>query len=586
MKSIIKSKILFLLLTIGVFSFGTISCENDDDSSTEQSVSLNVESTVNLSIGDKILVRPIFEPDVTPKRSYTWSSSNPSLVDISVNYDKSSIITALENGNTTIEFSSNDGQLSTSFDINVETVGGDDGVLKILTIGNSFSEDAVENNLYDLAQAEGISMVIGNLYIGGASLDQHWNNAQSNTTAYNYRKILNGNKTRTPSTSIEMALLDENWDYVSFQQVSGHSGEYETYITPLTGLLEYAKERAVNPEAKYILHQTWAYAQNSTHSDFPNYGSDQEQMYQAIMETVSQIENEFEFDLVVPSGTAIQNGRNTLIGDHFNRDGYHLDLGIGRYTAACTWFEALTGINVIGNPYAPETVSELHKEIAQHAAHAAILQPYQVTILEDYQPDEEEEEEEEEPSAGAIYINLGTNTASMWNTLDSYLEGTSINDLKDVNDTSTGITVTITERFNAINSSGPNTTSTSNWSIPAEVSSQSYFGNAQGEWENMEITQSQLTFSGLDTNKTYEFCFFGSRSGVSDNRETKYTVSGDNEETVNLQTANNSSETACTNEISPDPQGNIVIDVTAGNNNNNNYGFFYLNAMRIVPVEE
>ncbi|RAV30648.1 hypothetical protein DN748_02200 [Sinomicrobium soli] len=538
-----------------------------------------------MGIGDKILVRPIFEPVSEPRRSYTWKSSDSSLVDIFVNHDKSSIITALRNGSTTVEFSSNDGAVSTSFEIHVETVGGDDGILKVLAIGNSFSEDAVENNLYELARAEGVTMVIGNLYIGGASLERHWNNAQSNATAYNYRKIsTDGNKTRTPGASIEMAILDENWDYISFQQVSGHSGEYDTYITPLTGLLEYAKEKATNTETGYILHQTWAYAQNSTHADFPRYDRDQEQMYQAIMETVSRIENEFEFDLVIPSGTAIQNGRNTLVGDYFNRDGYHLDMGIGRYTAACTWFEALTGINVTGNAYAPESVSGIQKEIAQHSAHAAILQPYAVTVLEDYQP--EEEEEEEVPSGAAIYINLGTRTAPVWNTLDNHVEGTSIEDLKNSDDEFTGISVTITQRFNGINTGGPNTTDTGNWTIPGEVSSQSYFGNAKGVWENMEITQSQLTLSGLDTGKTYKFCFFGARSGVSDNRETRYTVSGANEEAVSLQTAGNSSETACTDEISPDAQGKIVIDITAGDNNNNGNGFFYLNAMQIIPVEE
>ena len=37
----------------------------------------------------------------------------------------------------------------------------------------------------------------------------------------------------------------------------------------------------------------------------------------------------------------IQNGRSTALGDTFNRDGYHLELTYGRYTAACTWFETL-----------------------------------------------------------------------------------------------------------------------------------------------------------------------------------------------------------------------------------------------------
>lgn len=38
--------------------------------------------------------------------------------------------------------------------------------------------------------------------------------------------------------------------------------------------------------------------------------------------------------MIIPTGTAIQNARTSFVGDHMNRDGYHLDLKIGRYTAA------------------------------------------------------------------------------------------------------------------------------------------------------------------------------------------------------------------------------------------------------------
>ena len=52
-------------------------------------------------------------------------------------------------------------------------------VIKVLAIGNSFSEDAVEQYLYELAAAQGDSLVIGNAYIGGCSIDHQWSNAQT-----------------------------------------------------------------------------------------------------------------------------------------------------------------------------------------------------------------------------------------------------------------------------------------------------------------------------------------------------------------------------------------------------------------------
>ena len=97
-----------------------------------------------------------------------------------------------------------------------------DSVIKILAIGNSFSQDAIETYLFELAQSEDIQVVIGNLYIGGASLDLHWDNAKDNKPAYQYRKIdISGTKTNTPNIAISDALADEDWDFISFQQVSG-----------------------------------------------------------------------------------------------------------------------------------------------------------------------------------------------------------------------------------------------------------------------------------------------------------------------------------------------------------------------------
>lgn len=85
--------------------------------------------------------------------------------------------------------------------------------------------------------------------------------------------------------------------------------------------------------------------------------------------------------IVIPSGTAIQNARTSFFGDHLNRDGYHLDVKVGRYTAACTWFERIFKHNVVGNPYAPEGLDEARKAVAQKAAHAAVKHSYKVTEL-------------------------------------------------------------------------------------------------------------------------------------------------------------------------------------------------------------
>lgn len=257
--------------------------------------------------------------------------------------------------------------------------------IKILAIGNSFSQDALETYLYELAKAENIKVIIGNLYIGGASLELHWNNAKENKATYQYRKIdVNGNKTNTPETSIADAIADEDWDYISFQQVSSSSGIYESYVEPLPLLFENVKQMATNPDVKYILHQTWAYAQSSTHSGFAHYNNDQLTMYSAIVDAVWRAKELVPIDIVVPAGTAIQNGRSSYIGDNFCSDGYHLDVNIGRYTAACTWFEKLFNVDVIGNSFKPDALSDFEADIAQHAAHYAVKSPKEITEMSDF----------------------------------------------------------------------------------------------------------------------------------------------------------------------------------------------------------
>ena len=56
--------------------------------------------------------------------------------------------------------------------------------LRILAIGNSFSRDAIEQNLHELALAGGDTAIIGNLFIGGCSLERHAGNIRDDRHDY------------------------------------------------------------------------------------------------------------------------------------------------------------------------------------------------------------------------------------------------------------------------------------------------------------------------------------------------------------------------------------------------------------------
>lgn len=250
--------------------------------------------------------------------------------------------------------------------------------LRILAIGNSFSQDAVEQYLWELFDAAGIPVIIGNMYIGGCTLERHFNNSVTGKKKYAYRKIVGGVKTNTPEVGLSDGLSDERWDYVSFQQASGVSGEYETYEPYLLALQAYVRRR-VPATAVFMWHQTWAYSADATHPEFPRYGSDQMKMYQAIMDASKRALHNHGFPIIIPSGTAIQNARASSLGDTLNRDGYHLEPTYGRYTAACTWFEAISGLSVVGNAYHPDSISDDTAAICQKAAHSACRKPFKVS---------------------------------------------------------------------------------------------------------------------------------------------------------------------------------------------------------------
>lgn len=249
--------------------------------------------------------------------------------------------------------------------------------LKVLAIGNSFSQDAVEQNLHEIAKEDGQEMIIGNMYIGGCTLQRHYDNYLAYQHDYDYRKVgTDGVRRVYGKYELHDALKDEKWDVVTLQQASGFSGEWMSYEPYLTELIHYVHQLA--PQAQVRWHQTWAYATGAVHSDFPRYDCDQVKMYEAIVYCSSRVDSEYGLK-VIPSGTAVQNLRNTVDRDNVTRDGFHLNHTIGRYMAALTWYEALTGRSVLGISYHPEGLTADRADLARRCAHAAVLKPFGIT---------------------------------------------------------------------------------------------------------------------------------------------------------------------------------------------------------------
>ncbi len=226
-------------------------------------------------------------------------------------------------------------------------------MLRILAIGNSFSDDATAR-LSAVAKADGVALTAVNLYVGGCSLQQHIEFLHDNSSPYIYE--VDGNLTER-HVSVPEVLADGIWDVVTIQQASHFSGMPETYFPYATELV--ARIHDAQPNARILFHQTWAYEHDSDHGGFQNYGRSQQIMYDCIRKASYEAAEKLGIDLI-KSGEAIQALRQkppfdyTNGGISLNRDGFHLQLTYGRFAASAVWYEAITGRDIRQNTYCPE----------------------------------------------------------------------------------------------------------------------------------------------------------------------------------------------------------------------------------------
>ena len=249
--------------------------------------------------------------------------------------------------------------------------------IRVLCIGNSFSWDAVEQELVPLCDEKGVEVEIHNLYYGGCSLQQHAQFLMADKAAYSHRVCTNAEPRIVKDTiTLRQALKDGKYDYISLQQASHDSGIRASYEPWLTMLIDTV--RAYQPQAQLCWMQTWAYSQDSKHGAFPRYHCNQQEMYDSICSCtkyVQQIVHRTSLNrklILIPCGTAIQNARQTKLGDTLCRDGFHLNYEYGRYTAACVWYEILTGKDVRRNKYKNAEMTNKQRQMTQKAAHKAV----------------------------------------------------------------------------------------------------------------------------------------------------------------------------------------------------------------------
>src|SRR5690554_2567764 len=97
-------------------------------------------------------------------------------------------------------------------------------------------------------------------------------------------------------------------------------------------------------------------------------------MFNAMRQNIyNQITTKESISLIIHAGIAIQNLRNTEIGDQLTRDGYHLS-SLGQYTAGLMWFKSITRKALSEVSFAPESFKQKEINLAKNAVDTANIE--------------------------------------------------------------------------------------------------------------------------------------------------------------------------------------------------------------------
>ena len=178
-----------------------------------------------------------------------------------------------------------------------------------------------------------------------------------------------------------------------------------------------------------------------------------------------------------------------------------------------------------------------------------------------------------------VLVDFGGTTASPppYNNLTDPRAG-SVSDLLNTAGFSTGYAVTVVDSFNNINTDGT-VNPAPELDLLATATGDSFFGNIAPFGGQTQPTGA-VALTGLDTAQQYTMEVFASRT-ATDNRETQYTVTGSNSDTLFLNVSSNADRTVTTT-LQPDSSGTIRIEARPGPNNNNGSNFYYLGALRLT----
>jgi len=546
---------LFLCL-MSLFFITMASCSDDNDVYISDRKFVRIDqSQVYLTVGEKIKVSATVDEIAGETYTLNWSVLNPDIATAERLDGNMVSITAISAGSTIIKVETADGKLQYYADL---TVTDGEQTVKILSIGSGTAYDATSSYLYDIARDAGISLVIGNMYIDNASLEDHVTNMTGNKAEYIYNRIAaDGSVTVQNAQSLKNIIKSENWNYIVYEESPSLAGMTAGYQTQLPALISLVDEAATNPDVKYLLHQPWAYAKSADEDGFANYDRDQDKMYKAIIDAVNAAEKTEGIEFVIPSGTAIQNGRTSYIGESMLIDGIHLNVDAARFTTACTWYGAIFEKNGIN--YSPDNLINYDTRLAKEAAHKAVTAGNKVTVLEEFLD-----------SPMRVYIDFGPQESPAPFNNYRFPTDPAMQNMRNDRGEPSGWDIVVDKAFTGVLERGLG----NSLGFPNTASSDMFF------CDGIYIPLSGFKVSGLTKGEKYTFTFYGhiNDSGT----QTEYRVIGKNNGVACLVNDYNPDRVAAIKGIEPDDDGNIYIEMRPGPDNTQWAKFYGVNVMVIM----
>jgi hypothetical protein len=168
-----------------------------------------------------------------------------------------------------------------------------------------------------------------------------------------------------------------------------------------------------------------------------------------------------------------------------------------------------------------------------------------------------------------------------WNNIGdiAFSSAGQLTNLVSTENTPSDIDIIMIDRFNGVNEAG--TTASSLY--PSNATRDSLYGNTEA-FNGLTSVFPKFKLAGLDATTTYQLTFYASRTGVSDVRETGYTVEGATSDFVALDAANNVEGTVTVYDMKPTAAGEITISIAPTEANNNGNHFTYLGVLRVDAI--